>query len=69
MRVVFQLLTPRNNAQLGVTIYENTSSAYRMKITLRQQICADTMSDETFTHTVDIEVEGAKRRGCGRALR
>jgi putative lipoprotein len=69
MRVVFQSLTPRNNTQPGVTIYENTSSAYRMKITLRQQICADTMSDETFTHTVDIEVEGAKRRGCGRALR
>lgn len=69
MRVVFQSLTPRNNAQPGITIYENTSSAYLMKITLRQQTCADTMSEETFTHTVDIEVEGAKRRGCGQELR
>ena len=40
-----------------------------MKITLRRQTCADTMSDETFPYTVDIEVEGAKRRGCGQTLR
>lgn len=69
IRVVFQSLAPRSNTQPGVTLYENTSSAYRMKITLRRQTCADTMSDETFPYTVDIEVEGAKRRGCGRALR
>lgn len=69
IRVVFQSLAPRSNTQPGVTLYENSSSAYRMKITLRQQTCADTMSDETFPYTVDIEVEGAKRRGCGRALR
>ena len=69
MRVVFQSLPPRADAQPGVTIHENTSNAYRMKITLRRQTCADTMSDETFPFTVDVEVEGAKRRGCGQSLR
>ena len=69
MRVVFQSLPPLSNTQPGVTIHQNTSSAYQMKITLRRQTCADTMSDETFPYSVDIEVEGAKRRGCGQTLR
>jgi len=69
MRVVFQSLPPRTDTQSGVTIHENTSNAYRLKVTLRRQTCADTMSDETFPYTVDVEVEGARRRGCGQSLR
>jgi putative lipoprotein len=69
MRVVFQSLPPRTDTQPGVTIHENTSTAYRLKVTLRLQTCADTMSDETFPYTVDVEVEGARRRGCGQSLR
>jgi putative lipoprotein len=69
VRVVFQSLSPRTDAQPGITVHENTSSAYRMKVTLRRQICADTMSDEVFPYTVEVEIEGAKRRGCGQSLR
>lgn len=69
MRVVFQSLPPRSDSPPGVTVHENTSSAQRLKVTLRRQKCADTMSDETFPYTVDIEIDGVKRRGCGRSLR
>ena len=69
MRVVFQSLPPRSDSPPGVTVHENTSSAQQLKVTLRLQNCADTMSDETFPYTVDIEIDGAKRRGCGRSLR
>lgn len=68
MRVIFQSLPPRGTAQRGETVYENTSSAQRLKITLRQKPCSDTMSDETFPYAVDVEVEGARRQGCGRSL-
>lgn len=69
MRVVFQSLPPRNTGQPGETVHESTSSAQRLKITLQRKICADTMSDEVFPYTVHIETEGAKRNGCGMALR
>lgn len=69
MRVIFQSLPPRSTGQTGETVYENTSSAQRLKITLQQKSCSDTMSDETFPYTVSIEVEGAKRQGCGTSLR
>jgi membrane-bound inhibitor of C-type lysozyme len=68
-RVVFHSLPPRNDSPPGITIHENTSSAQRLKVTLRRENCADTMSDETYPHTVDIEMDGVKRRGCGRPLR
>lgn len=69
MRVVFQSLPPRSDSPPGVTVHENTSSAQLLKVTLRLQNCADTMSDETFPYTADIEIDGVKRRGCGRSLR
>jgi membrane-bound inhibitor of C-type lysozyme len=69
VRVLFQSLPPKKDTRPGVTIYENTSSAYRMKATLLLQNCTDTMSDESFPYTVEVEIEGARRRGCGQSLR
>jgi len=69
MRVVFQSLPPRSDSPPGVTVHENTSSAQPLKVTLSRQTCADTMSDETFPFTVEIEIDGVKRRGCGQPLR
>lgn len=69
MRVVFQSLPPRSDSTPEVTVHENTSSAQRLKVTLRRQNCADTMSDETFPYAVEVEIDGVKRRGCGRSLR
>lgn len=69
MRLIFESLPPRNDSPPGVTVHESTSSAQRLKVTLRLQTCADTMSDETFPYAVDIEINGVKRRGCGLSLR
>ena len=69
MRVVFESLPPRTDTQPGITVRENTSSAYRIKVTVQRKTCSDTMSDEVFPFTVDVEIEGAKRRGCGQTLR
>jgi membrane-bound inhibitor of C-type lysozyme len=69
VRVVFESLSPRTDTQPGVTVIENTSSAYRLRATLQRKTCSDTMSDEIFPYTVEVEIEGAKRRGCGQPLR
>jgi len=69
IRVIFESLSPRTDTQPGVTIRENTSSAYRIKVTVQRKTCSDTMSDEVFPYTVDVEIEGAKRSGCGQTLR
>lgn len=68
MRVVFQSLPPRTDSPPGVTVHESNSSAQQLKVTLRRQTCADTMADETYPYTVNIEVDGIKRQGCGRSL-
>lgn len=68
-RIVFQSLPPAPETTSGVTIHESTSSSHRLKVTLRRQTCADTMSDETFPYSVDVEIDGARRRGCGTSLR
>ena len=69
MRIVFQSLPPLPETTSGVTIHESTSGSHRLKVTLRREICADTMSDETFPYSVDVEIDGARRRGCGTSLR
>ena len=69
MRVIFQSLPPRTDSPSGITVHESTSSAQQLKVTLRRQTCADTMSDETYPYSVDIEIDGMKRRGCGLSLR
>jgi putative lipoprotein len=69
MRIVFQSLPPLPETTSGVTIHENTSGSHRLKVTLRREICADSMSDETFPYSVDVEIDGARRRGCGTSLR
>lgn len=68
MRVVFQSLPPRTDSPPGVTVHESNSSAQQLKVTLRRQTCADTMTDETYPYTVNIEIDGIKRQGCGRSL-
>lgn len=69
MRVVFESLSPRSDSPPGIIVHESTSNSQQLKVTLRRQACADTMSDETFPYAVDIEINGVKRRGCGQPLR
>jgi uncharacterized membrane protein len=35
---------------------------------LQPRTCADTMSDETFPATVELEINGERRIGCGTPL-
>lgn len=69
MRVVFQSLPPLPETTSGVTVHESTSGSHRLRVTIRRQNCADTMSDETFLYGVEVEIDGARRRGCGTSLR
>jgi len=65
----FQSLPPLPETTSGVTVHESTSGSHRLKVTIRRQNCADTMSDETFLYSVEVEIDGARRRGCGTSLR
>ncbi len=58
--------TPRDSA--GATIYDATTQAHRLTVTIREAVCHDTMSGEEMTHTVVILVDGQEYRGCGREL-
>jgi uncharacterized membrane protein len=57
---------PRDSA--GAIIYEATTEANRLTITIREAACNDTMSGEAMTHTVTMILNGTEYRGCGRYL-
>jgi len=65
-KVTTPVPTPRDSA--GVTIYDVTTEAHRLTITIREAVCQDSMSGEVMTHTVTIVLDGTEYRGCGRVL-
>jgi len=69
VRMVFPDLAPRTDAATGATVYEGRSADHRLKATLIPRHCTDSMSDETFPYTVELEIDGERRRGCGSPLR
>jgi uncharacterized membrane protein len=51
------------------TAYAGRSGVHRLRVLLKQQRCADSMSDDTFPVTVELDIDGERRRGCGTLLR
>ena len=68
IRMFFADLKPQIDAASGATIYTGESNGRRLRVVLLPQSCADTMSDETFPASVSLEIDGARRSGCGTPL-
>lgn len=50
----------------GRITYDARSDAHRLRITIEHRECADGMSDERFTETVTVDLDGKRYEGCGR---
>lgn len=65
-----EVIVPRPDPETNATqtIYRATTEAHRLTVTVTDETCQDTMSDETFEAVVTVVLDGATYRGCGRAL-
>jgi uncharacterized membrane protein len=68
-RMVFPDLKPQTDTANGATVYTGESGGRRLRVALLPQPCADTMSDEIFPASVNLEIDGVRRIGCGTPLR
>jgi putative lipoprotein len=59
---------PAQTAADGSATYVGTRAADTIRVTLRQQSCQDSMSGDGFPTTVEVEVNGQRRQGCGTNL-
>jgi uncharacterized membrane protein len=50
------------------TIYRAVTDSHEVEVTIETEWCPDSMSDETFDHTVALTVDDRSYRGCGRWL-
>lgn len=50
------------------TVYRAVTDSHEVEVTIEAEWCPDTMSDETFDHTVAVTVGDRSYRGCGRWL-
>ncbi len=58
----------RHEADEGTT-YSGRAGMHHLRVVLKLQHCADSMSDETFPVTVELYIDGERRSGCGTPLR
>lgn len=52
----------------GATVYRTTSNDHDLTVSVRDRPCADDMSGERFSRTVEVVVDGQTLRGCGEPL-
>ena len=50
------------------SIYEANLDTHKIVLKLQAKKCSDTMADETYETTVNIEIDGKKLNGCGKSL-
>lgn len=50
------------------TVYQAQTEAHKLKLTIKNEPCHDTMSGEAFESKVMVVLDGKIFRGCGRAL-
>ena len=67
-RMIFTDVKPQAGTTGATTIYEGRSGKDGLRAVLQPRTCADTMSDETFPATVELEINGERRVGCGTPL-
>ena len=66
-RIQAPTLDPERSS--GATVYRTTSNDHDLTVTVRNRPCADDMSGERFSRSVEIVVDGSSLRGCGEPLR
>lgn len=59
--------TPVVDSTTWVTRYRVTADGADIRIDIRDEPCADTMSGERFSATVTVVLNGTTYHGCGRA--
>lgn len=60
---------PAPHADATVAEYDLDAGGHRLRVTLEDGLCEDTMSGETFPTTVTVRLDTQTLHGCGRALR
>jgi membrane-bound inhibitor of C-type lysozyme/uncharacterized membrane protein len=61
-------IAPTGGPVPGTLRYNAVSGGRRFMITVLPDACVDDMSGDRFTHTVQIDIDGARQRGCGREV-
>ena len=64
----FDLLPPQIDRDSATTIFSSSTAKPKITLKIVGKNCHDTMSDEKFESTVEINLDGKVLRGCGRAL-
>ena len=67
-RIEFPTPHPVTDQAARRTIYESNFDGKRILVLIEGRQCYDTMSDESFSVTVDVTIDQKTYRGCGRAL-
>ncbi|PNU21446.1 hypothetical protein C2E25_02520 [Geothermobacter hydrogeniphilus] len=66
-RFTFPSPPPQTDRQARQTRYVTSTPDHRLNILLEGVACRDDMSGEAFETRVELELDGRKLRGCGRA--
>jgi len=67
-RYEFPLPEPETEETARRTVYRATNADHELVIVIDGRPCNDTMSDESFSTTVTVVLDGREYSGCGRAL-
>jgi uncharacterized membrane protein len=67
-RYEFPLPEPDTDETARRTVYRATNADHELAVVLEGCPCNDTMSDESFSTTVTVTLDGREYNGCGRAL-
>lgn len=69
VRLTFADLQQHGATTAGTTVYSGESGRHRLRVVLKRQTCADSMSGDVFPAMVEVEIDGERRSGCGTPLR
>jgi uncharacterized membrane protein len=64
----FYLPDPQIIPHARKTIYTFVIDEHELEITIKGELCRDTMVDEQYESTVTVDLDGKKYHGCGRPL-
>jgi putative lipoprotein len=59
---------PESDAESRRTLYACAAEGRELRVQLEGRPCRDTMSDEAFETSVEVQLAGRRLKGCGRAL-
>ncbi|MGH7482797.1 MAG: COG3650 family protein [Longimicrobiales bacterium] len=64
-REVFTPVPSPDTSRPGMIVYDATTQAHHLLVTILDEPCSDIMSGEPFPSTVIVRLDGVEYRGCG----